>query len=605
MPRTRHLILQVTLYLMGIYLVSLLGIMVSVSGSFRDIFLEGSRSDLTERAEMFAILLMEKTPALDPADVNRICKEMRGTGFTRFTVVLPSGKVIGDTNVDPSTMDNHSDRPEIQAALLGHDSSSIRFSFTVRESMLYAAAPIRRSGTVAGVVRASVPITMLDRGIRAFFVRLALGLLAMTAITLILASFLSVRVGRVFRDIRKGAERFSSGDLSHRIRTRSYAEVDMLAEAMNGMADQLDSRIRAITSQRNELDAVLSSMTEAVIAIDTDERIMKVNHAAATLFGITESARGRTIQESIRNSHFHTFVKSILSGRGTTISDEVIQFPPDRFLQANGTLLKDSSDTSIGALVVMNDITRLKSLETMRRDFVANVSHELKTPITSIKGFVETLRDGALDDPESARRFLDIILRHADRLNAIIDDLLSLSRVEQDAESDAIRFERVPMIDILRNAVGMCDPKAREKSIAIGIDCPGDLTVLVNADLMEQAVVNLLDNAIKYSGNESSVQVAASIEYDRVVVTVTDSGIGIPEKDLPRVFERFYRVDRARSRDMGGTGLGLAIVKHIVQAHGGSVDVSSAPGKGSVFTLRIPLVRHHAGELSNTKPTAS
>ncbi len=427
----------------------------------------------------------------------------------------------------------------------------------------------------------------------------------MTAVTLILARSCRWVRARV-QEIREGSARFSSGDLSHRIRIHSYAEVDALAEAMNGMADQLNNRIRTVTSQRNELEAVLTSMTEAVIAVDTDERIMSCNHAAEVLFGIDiAGAQGRTIQEVIRNSRFHVFVKGILAGKGTPDDDTVIQFPPDRSLQANGTLLGDSSDRSIGALVVLNDITRLKALETIRRDFVANVSHELKTPITSIKGFVETLRDGASDDPDSARRFLDIILKHADRLNAIIDDLLSLSRVEQEAESDAMRFEPVPMIDTLQSAIGMCDRKARGKNISIDLDCPADLIVTINAALIEQAVVNLLDNAIKYSHPESRVRVAAKAEQGESVITVEDSGIGIPEKDLPRIFERFYRVDKARSREMGGTGLGLAIVKHIVNAHGGSVEAASAPGKGSVFFIRIPLFRVAHSESFNTKPTSS
>ena len=260
-----------------------------------------------------------------------------------------------------------------------------------------------------------------------------------------------------------------------------------------------------------------------------------------------------------------------------------------RQLQAHGTILRDPDQRGIGALIVLNDVTRLQRLENLRRDFVANVSHELKTPITSIKGFVETLQDGAWSNEKDAKEFLAIIAKHVDRLTSIIEDLLSLSRIEQEADSGSMAREMARLRDVLSAAVQLCQAKAAEKGIHLDIRCDSALSATVNALLLEQALVNLLDNAIKYSPVRSVVEVAAGVEHDHLLLSVRDQGRGIEAEHLPRLFERFYRVDKARSRQMGGTGLGLAIVKHIAQAHGGTVTVESAPGKGSLFTIRIPL----------------
>jgi two-component system, OmpR family, phosphate regulon sensor histidine kinase PhoR len=261
----------------------------------------------------------------------------------------------------------------------------------------------------------------------------------------------------------------------------------------------------------------------------------------------------------------------------------------ERSLQANGTLLRaGAGQASAGAVVVLNDVTRLKRLEAVRRDFVANVSHELKTPVTSIKGFAETLEDGALDDPETARRFVGIIVGQADRLNSIIADLLSLSTLEQRDGDSRLSLEAADICEVLRVAVEVCEPKAQAKHIAIAVACATCHLSSVNVPLLEQAVVNLIDNAVKYSPEGSAVEVGLTETDDEVVLFVVDHGPGVPREHLPRLFERFYRVDKARSRDLGGTGLGLAIVKHIAQAHGGSVSVDSTVGRGSTFRIHLP-----------------
>jgi two-component system phosphate regulon sensor histidine kinase PhoR len=298
--------------------------------------------------------------------------------------------------------------------------------------------------------------------------------------------------------------------------------------------------------------------------------------------------QGRTIQEVVRNTVLHQFVKDALSSEEPVERDIVVYSEGEQILNGHGTALKDADGKRVGALIVLNDITRLWRLENIRRDFVANVSHEIRTPITTIKGFVETLRDGAVQNPEDLERFLAIIEKHVDRLEAIIEDLLRLSRIERNIEGEQVTLEKRRLRDVLLTAIQVCELKSVPKRIVVELSCNEELVAQINPELIEQAVVNLLDNAIKYSDEGSIVQVKAAHRDSEIVISVHDHGSGIEKEHLPRLFERFYRVDKARSREMGGTGLGLAIVKHIAQAHGGHVLVESISGKGSTFTIHLP-----------------
>jgi two-component system phosphate regulon sensor histidine kinase PhoR len=405
----------------------------------------------------------------------------------------------------------------------------------------------------------------------------------------------SKKISTPIEEMKQGAERFAGGELKTRLLVPDSEELGGLAETMNEMAAQLDARIQTITRQRNEREAILASMAEGLIAVDSQEKIISINRAACEMFGLrTPDIQGTSIQEAVRNAALHSLVAGTLQGySGSEQEREVIlDIGGKRFLQAHGAVLRDATGERIGAVIVINDITRLRQLENVRRDFVANVSHELRTPITSIKGFVETLLEGALDSPDDAKRFLGIIAKQVDHMNEIIGDLLLLSRIEQDyepgTEKPGMTLERGRIRELLESCIEVCAVKATGKDISIGLSCEKGLVAEVNRPLLEQAVVNLIDNAIQYSERGGMVQVEALKQEDEVAIMVRDQGCGIPEEYLPRLFERFFRVDKARSRKHGGTGLGLAIVKHITQAHRGRLSVDSSPGQGSTFSIYLP-----------------
>jgi two-component system phosphate regulon sensor histidine kinase PhoR len=402
---------------------------------------------------------------------------------------------------------------------------------------------------------------------------------------------ISRRISRPLEEMKKGADHFAGGDLNHRLAVPDSEELASLVDALNQMAGQLDVRIKTIVGQRNELETMLASMLEGVIAVNNEEQIIRMNEASAEFFNCNpDNCHGRDLQEVIRNSALQQFVRHSIRSSVPKEDDISLYHNGEKTLHLQSSPLLDANKDRIGTLVVFNDVTQLKRLEDMRRNFVANVSHEIKTPLTAIKGFVETLQQGNVDNPAEAKRFLEIIQKHADRLASIVEDLLSLSRIEQGDKAKAVQFEKGFVIDVFKAAIQICRSKAEDKEINITLTCEEQLASRFDASLLEQALVNLLDNAIKYSEPHSTIDLQANHNASQLEIAVTDEGIGIAKKHLPRLFERFYRVDKARSRNMGGTGLGLAIVKHIAQAHGGDVSVESTLGKGSVFSIILPKI---------------
>ena len=349
----------------------------------------------------------------------------------------------------------------------------------------------------------------------------------------------------------------------------------------------------AIKYSRNgtSLDIQTYNMLEGVIAVDRNERVINMNPAAGRMFDCDPAkVQGRNIQEVVRNLAIQRFVTRMLTTSEAISDDFILYRAEERTLNIHSSPLYDSSSVQIGALLVMNDVTQLRHLENVRRDFVANVSHEIKTPLTAIKGFVETLQQGTVEDRAEQERFLGIVLKHVNRLGAILEDLLALSRMEQENGTEEVRLSTGRIKEVIQTAIQVCQPKAAARDITISVDAAEDLSANLDATLLEQAFVNLIDNAVKYSDDGSQVRISAAQEKREVTIKFADQGSGIPNKHLPRLFERFYRVDKARSRKLGGTGLGLAIVKHIVQAHGGHITVESSLGQGSTFTVHLPSI---------------
>jgi two-component system phosphate regulon sensor histidine kinase PhoR len=597
--RRPRLVWQLYFPLLAIVSAALLLVSVLSVRSLRDLYRETTSRNLEAQAQLTSRLLAVHGALTTPERLDAAVKQLGELTNTRITVVLADGGVVADSSAQSDMMDNHAERPEIRGALRGETSRSVRFSNTVRKQLTYVAVPMLENGKVVAAVRAAVPLTAIEAALRAVSVRTFAGGVAILVLAAAVIFYVSREISSPFEQIEKAAMSFAAGRLDVRVPESGSGEMASVAAAMNRMAAELDERLRTVVRQRNEQEAVLSAMVEGVIAVDVDERVISINQAAAHLLDLElVEAIGRPVQEVARNSELQRFASDALASETPIEGDVTLYGPEVCYLQAHGAPIRDGRHRRIGSVLVLNDVTRLRRLETVRSDFVANVSHELKTPITSIKGFLETLADGAMNDPQTARRFLDIALRQADRLNAIIEDLLSLSRIEQEAGTGQLPRAPEKLRDVLTGAVEVCRSKAEAKNISLNVDCAEDLRADVNAPLLEQALVNLIDNAVKYSDAGSPVEVQAHAVDGHVAIKVRDRGPGIEATHLPRVFERFYRVDKARSRTLGGTGLGLSIVKHIVAAHGGAVDVESEPGKGSVFIITLP-----GGDLQKSNET--
>jgi len=559
--------------------------------SMRDFYYNKTAEDLKARTWLVEHQIAKKISPSNSRFLNTLTRELGTKTNMRITIISISGKVLGDSHEDPARMDNHADRPEIKTAMQGETGMALRFSNTLKDQRMYLAIPIIRDGALSGVVRTSIPLTFIDQALRAVELKIG-GIGLLVALLAAWASLIiSRKISRPLEQIKHAAETIARGDWKEELKiTSDSIEFSALADGLNHMTAQLEERIGTITHQRNESEAVLSGMVEGVLAVDARERVMRLNKAGGKLLGVKpEKAEGRPIEEVVRNTHLRAFIAQTLHGIENVETDLTIGNQNEIFLQAHGAVLKDIQGKFIGAVIVLNDVTRLRRLETVRRDFVANVSHELKTPITLIKGFVETLQQGALENREETERFLKIMAKQVDRLNAIIEDLLSLSRLEQASGKPEIALEKISLRRILESAICDSELKAREKNTAIQLNCTNEPEVLANPDLLGQAVLNLVDNALKYSEPNSKIEIEVLENEAEIVISIQDWGCGIDSSHLPRLFERFYRVDQARSRQLGGTGLGLAIVKHIAQAHKGSVSVKSTLGKGSRFSIHLPI----------------
>lgn len=506
--------------------------------------------------------------------------------------------LTGSVSSDNPDADSHERWPDPEwlftEALAGRVARASRYDATSGNRIFAVALPVGPSDDRRGVLRVSTDSHKADRLLRRSLQWLLFGSLAGGVLALAVVWVVTHRLARPLSDLAVEVTQLVAGETDPLV-VSDIAEMAAIGDAVTRLRNQLVERGLTIDRRDTEQEAVLDSMIEGVLAVDVRQRIVGINQAAARLLQVDiDAVLRRPIQEVIRNPEIRRFVLQAIDCRDPVEDDFVLSEPINRIFHGRGTALRDPSGEG-GAVIVFSDVTELERLESIRRDFVANVSHELKTPVATIKGFVETLLDGAIDEPADSRRFLEIVARQSDRLAAIIEDLLALSRIEQSEGAGSLPRESIAIASLLATVQSSCQPRASERGMAIELDCPKDLVAEVNAALLEQAVLNLIDNAIKYSDHEKPIRIhAAPTESagqagDSLVISISDEGNGIPPEHLPRLFERFYRVDKGRSRQVGGTGLGLSIVKHIVQAHGGTIAVASEPGQGSTFTIKLPL----------------
>ncbi len=477
----------------------------------------------------------------------------------------------------------------LSEARAGRSATTGRYDATSGRRTVAVTVPAIRDGKTTLIVRLTADTSESDAELAAGQRRLLLGSIVSGMAALAAGWILARRVSRPVEELAESAARVADGEVGRALPMSDVTEVSVLASAIDTLRGQLVERGLTIGRQGTQQEAVLGSMMEGVLAVDARTRIVSINRAAADLLDLDAGAvLGRPLQEVVRNADLRQFALQAIDCGEPVEDDLVLRAVRDRTIRVRGTALRDKSGEG-GAVIVLEDITDIRHLENVRRDFVANVSHELKTPVASIKGFVETLLEGRVDAPEDRRRFLEIIARQSDRLGSIIEDLLALSRIEQSEGSGEVPIERVEVASLIASVVSECRPRADERSIAIEVECPPALFAEVNAPLLEQALINLVDNALKYSEPRRTVWLSAAAGAEGAVeFVVRDEGSGIAAEHLPRLFERFYRVDKGRSRRLGGTGLGLSIVKHIVLAHGGTVAVESTPRVGSTFRVVLP-----------------
>ena len=536
------------------------------------------------------------------ARLQAIVRELSERAHARVTLVDGSGRVLADSAVredDLAGIENHRTRPEIVQAIATGAGTDLRASHTTGDRTLYRAVRLSKAADRSTdlFLRLGLPMTALEQELSTLKRNLALAFGSAFLFAVALSIWLAGSLTKPLSDMASAARQLAAGNLDVHVETPARDEVGLLADTLNHMTEELRTKIEELSEDRAQLLAMLTSMVEGVMVLDPKERILQVNPAWERMFGVTRAeARGRQSSDVFSHPKLNQLVSAVLSARAGQEGEIVLS--NGRCLNVEASVAGGEQDNEACAVLVFHDITELRRLEHIRKDFVANVSHELRTPLTSIKGYVEALLDGGKDDPDTTVRFLDIILKQSDRLNLILEDLLQLSKIE----SGQVQFKQEPLHigSVVDRTIAMIKPLADKKQHQLRAEIGADLP-LINGDQerLVQVLANLLDNAIKYTPEGGTITVSARKTArgtgrpadgprDGIELVVTDTGIGIPEKDRPRVFERFYRVDKARSRELGGTGLGLAIVKHIVEGHGGQIRVEGHVPNGSRFVVWLP-----------------
>lgn len=595
----KKLFWQIFPFTVGFSLVATIIVFFIVGLNFRETVYEHSRRNLVAYSELLAGIILAEVAEegkLDKARATNLILKTRRAAPTRVTIARPNGEILADSAKVDKIFKNIKERPEIFEARQKGFSYARRYSYAMEENYMYVAQALY-NGTakknLIGYLRVGLPLTNIQSSIFTNYKNLLVTGLTIIAFIALSIWIIAKKITIPLRIIKTQANKIAVGDFSKRIEVApsQSLEVAELASSMNEITVQLDSRIKTILEQKNEQEAVFSSMVEGIIAVDERSFIKTINEPAAKILNIpSERLRAlehATVEEVIRVSRVQEVIKETLETK-EPIERELTIFSgaSDRILQVHASPLRNAKGKRTGSVLVFNDITRLKQLENMRREFVANVSHELRTPLTTIQGFIETIQSSQVSESDQ-KEFIRIIGQNALRLGKIIEDLLALSSIEKVSEKNEIELTKLRLRPVLSSAIELCRPKAKHKNIMMELECAPDIEANLNPTLLEQAIVNLLDNAIKYSEVDKKISIRVEKSLGGAVIEVADQGFGIAPEHLPRLFERFYRVDKARSRNMGGTGLGLSIVKHIAKAHSGNIEVESTIGEGTTFRLRI------------------
>ena len=523
-----------------------------------------------------------------PFFLEELVKALSRDAKCRITLIDTKGKVLADSEKqleEIPKMENHIGRPEVRKALSGDIGIDIRYSPTLKIDMLYAALPIKDSNEITGVLRLALPLANVQKTLFVIRKIVILELVLALIFAFILGSILAARTIEPINKMIYASRRFSEGDLGRRVTVSSQDEIGELAATFNKMTQDIEDKIRKIEEQNQKLAAIFNSMIEGIIVIDKAGCLISINPTIERIFGISKKeVEGKLFLDKIRNNDILEVIDKVLKA-GKSVSGEItIVYPVRKIFDINATPIFDLHSVG-GCLIVIHDVTEVRRLETVRSDFVANVSHELKTPLTSITGFIETLLEGALDDKENSREFLRIIQEHAARLNNLVNDLLSLSHLE--SREIVLDKKGINLRQLAEEVILGFRSQLKKRDIEVRNELPVLLLIKADRNRIEQVLTNLIDNAIKFNKEKGCVSIHSQEVNGKIKIIVEDSGMGIPEKDIPRIFERFYRVDKARSRELGGTGLGLSIVKHIVELHEGKVGVESTEGFGSKFWFTI------------------
>ncbi len=510
---------------------------------------------------------------------------------TRITVINRLGVVISDSVTDSETMDNHLHRPEIQRNLEGESEVFSRFSNTLKENMIYYSIPINNNGEINGFLRTSISVESIEKRVRIVTLTISIISIILVLLAIGLCYIIAINFSTTINSIKRVAGCYAVGDFNNSLAEKGPMEIVLLSRSINSMGRFLQERIMTIVKQKNRYKSMLESMREPVIRVNNNLIIEEINNSGEKLFNIvSQNIIGKELSDISDNREFLDFVKKSMSGKSS--QESIIRFIIDKEynIQVNSSILYDADKKKLGLLLVLNDLTDRVRLEEMRKEFVANVSHELRTPTTAIQGYIETLLNNDLNK-EQMQTFLETVYRHSIRLNSIIDDLLMLAGLEK-KESSFI-MEDFPVTDLLSSIINVVSIKADESNIKLIVNSSENHNIYAHPILAEQAITNIITNSIKYSYNGSDVCINTFQDTSGLTVEVVDKGCGIPKENQELIFERFYRVDKARSRDKGGTGLGLSIVKKVMDIHGGTASLVSEINKGTTFKLFFPNKRSH------------